>query len=97
MAFALPVTLLRRSFVVWMGLCMTWEELLKNRVPMQSLRSSAHMLECIEAVKARFPDAAAEEIDKNSWHLMSGVQVLSNPHYACWEEAREVLNVADHP
>lgn len=76
----------------------TWEELLKNRKPIPSLVNSAHLLECVKLVKEKYPTAVIEELDKGWWRLVSDGVALSNKHnshYACWSEARELLNVAD--
>lgn len=76
----------------------TWEELLKNRKPVASLQNSAHMLECMAKVREKFPDAEIQEVGKQSWRLVAGDQPLSNAynsHYKCWQEALEVMRVAD--
>lgn len=73
----------------------TWEELLKNRKLIPSLKNSGDMLKCIEVVKAKHPNAHIETVIDGAslWHLMEDGKELSNAHsshYACWAEAREI-------
>jgi hypothetical protein len=79
-------------------LTIPWSELLKNRTPMVSVMNSAHMLECVDIVRAKFPMAVIEEAGKGLWRVVSEGEAISNPHsshYECWIEARELMNVAD--
>jgi len=72
----------------------TWDELLKNRTLMPTLRSSAHMLKCSKAVLAKHPGAKIVPAGKNLWKLEEEGQALSNAHtshYACWAEAKKVM------
>lgn len=76
----------------------SWAELLKNRRPMVSVSNSAHLLECVKEVRGKYPAAVIQEVTPGSWRLMLDVQALSNEHnshYACWAEAREVMNESD--
>jgi hypothetical protein len=76
----------------------TWEELLKNRKEIKSLRNSTHMLECMKIVTKKYQKAEIVEDGKGQWRLVNGDEALSNSHdshYACWMEAREVMRVAD--
>lgn len=69
----------------------TWEELLKNRTVIPSVKNSGDMLKCVEIVKAAHPNAQIESIEGGAlWHLMEDGKELSNAyrsHYACWAEA----------
>ena len=76
----------------------TWEELLKGRTQIMPVVNSAHMLKCIEEVTAKWPDAKIEKTGDQSWRLVSKDEALSNEHnshYACWAEARGLMNVTD--
>ena len=74
-----------------------WSELLKNRHPMASTINSAHMLECMRIVQAKYPDAKIVDLGKDSklWRLELDGEAISNPHnshYACWIEVREMID-----
>jgi len=76
----------------------TFEELLKNRKLVESARNSADMLECMKIVRAKYLTAEIQQVSPNLWRLACDGEALSNPHnshYACWMEAREIMNVAD--
>jgi hypothetical protein len=72
----------------------TWEELLKNRTVIPSVRNSGHMLECVRIVKERHPNARIVTVaDGKQWQLAEDGKYLSNPrpsHYECWLEARMI-------
>jgi len=72
----------------------TWEELLKNRTVIPSVRNSGHTLECVRIVKEKHPNAQIESVEGGAlWHLMEDGKELSNTHrshYACWIEARMI-------
>ena len=76
----------------------TWEKLQSNKQEIPSLRNSGHMLQCIEIVKRKYPDAAIAEIEpRKLWGLASGDVHLSSPHkshYECWAEARAAIEAA---
>jgi hypothetical protein len=75
----------------------TWDELIKGRTKISSLRNSVHMLKCIKQVLAVRPNAKIVSVDKNSWKLQDGEQDLSNAHsshYACYAEAAKILKEA---
>jgi hypothetical protein len=68
----------------------SWEELQNNRRPIVPLFNSAHMLDCIKKVMAKYPNAKIETVeDGKLWKLANGGEDLSHPHnshYACWIE-----------
>jgi hypothetical protein len=75
----------------------TWDELLKNRIPMPSMRNSAHMLKLRAAVLARYSDAQLVEAGPGMWKLVWSGQDISNPHtshYECWIEAYKLMERA---
>ena len=71
----------------------TWDELVKNRSKMPSLRHSGHMLECMRLVQAKHPEAQIAAVG-DKWKLVEMGVDLSNEHtsqYACWAEARKIM------
>ena len=81
----------------------TWDQLQRSKTEHRHLRSSAHMLECIEFVHQSFPNAQTVQLpNAQLWQLMNGENKLSNEHpshYECWHEAAEIIrsNVGVHP
>jgi hypothetical protein len=75
----------------------SWPDLLKERVPLRTRRNSAHMLECIAAVRVKYPNARIVDAGKNLWKLQADTGDLSNAHnshYDCWAEARALMERA---
>lgn len=72
----------------------TWDELIKNRTKVPSLRHSAHMVQMRKAVLAKYPNAKLVGAGADLWKLRDATQDLSNAHnshYACWFEAYRLM------
>lgn len=75
----------------------TWDELVKGRALVPTLRNSAHMMKCMREVRGARPNAQIVNVDKTHWKLQDSEQDLSNAHishYACWAEAAKILKAA---
>lgn len=73
---------------------MTWDELIKNRAEVPSLRHSAHMMKMRKAVLKKYPGTKLVGAGADLWKLREGNQDLSNAHnshYACWFEAYRLM------
>lgn len=77
---------------------MTWEELIAKRVPLKdSSRSSGHLLENIQIVRSKFPEADVVA-EGNSWKLAGAMGAITNAHpchYDCWLEARQLIELSN--
>ena len=75
----------------------SWEEMLQKRTLIPSTINSLHMMECIRIVSEKYPRAEIHQTGENSWRLLSEKVFMSNPHnshYACWAEAREIIDAS---
>jgi hypothetical protein len=73
----------------------TWEELVKNRVPLGTRRHSAQMMRARKKVLDKMPNAKIAEAGKDLWQLLDGGTAISNKHnshYECWLEASTLMD-----
>ena len=73
----------------------TWDELVKNRSKVPTLRNSTHMMKCIREVLAKHPEAKIMGgSTPDLWKLVEMGTDLSGEHnsqYACWAEAWKIM------
>ena len=73
----------------------SWEELVRNRIPLGPQRNSGLMVAAMQKVQDRYPDAYIEEVERRkTYAVVGGGKRLSGihaSHYDCWIEAAERL------